>query len=301
MTSTATNVIDKALYHLKGNTREEYNKLASSINSSVTTIVMSAALRGIQINQEIEIGTEIIYVLDIDTTTRTITDCIRGFKGSTAASHTADDAVTVGPRFYRHVVLTEINNELKALSGKGVFRIRSLDIDYDAAIRGYDITSITDLIDVYEIRIQYPTLEGDWRLIRDYEVARGMPTTDFPSGNAILIDELAQTGYPMRIRYRAGFTTLASGSDVVETVSGIHTEAVELLELGAAIGMIMGREIPRNDMASQKDPRRSEEVPSQSILASYRGLLNRYSERLDQERTRLVRMYPQRSNRYKFT
>ncbi len=121
---------------------------------------------------------------------------------------------------------------------------------------------------------------------------RNMPTTTFPSGNALSIDSPGFPGLPLRIRYAAPFTQIAALTDDLTTTVGLPSSASDLIWLGAAIRQMESRDTRRSFLETQPDTRRSAEVPPGASQGSLTLLRKRFDERVGQERMRLVQRYP---------
>ena len=108
---TAQTWIDQTRDLLLTDYVEELATLGADMNSSVTTIsfaLPSTAPVGVVAGATLEIGTELMYVFSVTDGTTTVQ---RGYKGSTAASHTAGNLVTVNPKFPAYQVLNAVNDE----------------------------------------------------------------------------------------------------------------------------------------------------------------------------------------------
>lgn len=289
--TTAGNLIDRVVQQLLAGTVEERNKLASTVSSSDTTLTMSYGLGSLRENTVFEIESELMYVWEANTTSKTVT-VERGFGGTTAASHSAGAIVTVNPRFPRYQVLTAINSELSDLSSplNGLFQLKTVDLSYNGNDRMVDMTGVTGILDLYDVRYRY--LNDDWPVIRNVRLMRDMPTTDFASGFALTFDVGSRSG-TYRVSYRAPFSTASTESSVM-SASGISADLEDLVVLGAQIRLMAGREIKRNFTESQGDTRRSEEVPAGSITNSVNNLLRLRRDRIIAEAARLARQYPLR-------
>jgi len=75
------------------------------------------------------------------------------------------------------------------------------------------------------------------------------------------------------------------------TVSNLPRTAVDLPALGAEIDLTLPREISRNFMESQPDPRKSTDVPAGAVMNSVSALMARRERRITEEADRLQRQY----------
>lgn len=297
MTTTLADVISTCRndYLLTGS-REQRNKLAVTVNADDTLLTLSYDLSQLGLGSKVSIGLEDMGVWETNPTSKTVTVQRADF-GSTAAAHAVDDLVTVNSRFTNAQIARAINDELQALSASGLFRMRTVDLTYNAAVDGYDLTGVTDVLSVYQIRSQAVGPENEWPLVPTalWQYQRDLDTSVFASGHAVFIRDALQPGYPMRVTYKAPFSTLSALTDDVVTTSGLPAEALDLLSLGAGIRLTVGREVRRNLDESQGDTRRAGEVPPGANIGANRALVAWRQQRLAEERRRLAQRYPMAS------
>lgn len=288
--TTAATVIDRTLRQLLSGTVEPRNKLASTINASVTSLVTTYALEGLRQSQTFEIDSELFYIWEADNGTKTLT-VERGYAGTTPASHTADALIKVQPRFPRAQLLEAINDELADLSSpvNGLFAIKTVDIDYNGSDTMIDFNGVTDVIDLLSVSVRY--LTDDYPVARKVRLVRDVPTDDFPSGLALRFDQGVFPGR-LRIVYKAPYTAVANETTNLVSTSGVQQSVIDLLVLGCQIRLMAPREIKRNFTESQGDTRRSEEVPAGAVSGSITNLMRMRRDRIIAESARLKRAYP---------
>lgn len=292
--TTAQDVVTRCINdYLLANQRERRNVLASSMDSSTTTASFVYELKNIQEGARISVDLEDMFVFDVNDAAKTAT-VLRGDIGSAGAAHSAGAVVIVNARFTQQRVLAAINATLGSLSAEGLYQHKATNITYSASVSGYDLGD-SDAIDVWDVRADTPGPEKDWPSV-PFRWESLMPTSgthSFASGIAVF-PRWGESGRSLRVFYRAGFGTLSSLSDNVETVTGLWTEALDLLALGAAIQLVSGQAVRRARPDVQGDTRRAEEVSVNDSLQSVRGLLALYEQRLRVEKARMSRMYPPR-------
>jgi len=289
MTTTAT-VIDRTLRQLLSGTVEARNKLASTINSSATTVTTTYALESLRAGQVFEIESEMFYIWEADTTSKTVT-VQRGYNGTTAAAHTSGAMITASPRFPRAQVLEAINDELMDLSSpmNGLFQVKTLDYTYNGTDRMINLTGVTSMIDLLGVSVRY--LNDDYPVARKVKLVRDLPTDDFASGFAIKFD---QNVYPGRLRivYKAAYSGTTSESTDINTTCGVQESITDIVTIGTQIRLMAPREIKRNFTESQGDTRRAEEVGPGAVTASISNMKQLRKDRITAEAARLARAYP---------
>ena len=289
--TTAGNLVDRVVQQLLAGTVEERNKIASSVNASVTSVPITYSLGSLAEQTVFEIESEMLYVWDVDTANKTLT-VERGFGGTTAASHSSGTVLTVNPKFPRWQVLNALNDELADLSSpmNGLFQMKSVDVSYNGSDRMVDLASVTSMIDLYDVRWRFES--DDYPVVRNVRLARNLPTTDFSSGFALIFDQGIQSG-TVRVWYKDKYTPFTTEASTLAS-TGATTELADLLVLGAQIRLLAGREVKRNFIESQGDTRRAEEVPAGAMNASVTNLLRLRRDRINAEAARLARQYPLR-------
>ena len=288
--STAGAVLTRASRQLLSGTVEERNKLATTVTSADTSIVLSYDLGGFREGSVIEIDSELMYVWTALSATKTL-EVQRGYDGTTAVAHTVGAIATVNPRFPRQQMLDALNSDIDDLSStmNGLFRVVAQDITYNGSDRQINLTSGAGIIDLLDVRLRY--LADDYPVIRNVRLQRNLPTADFASGFAIVFDEPVMAG-SLRVVTKREFTRASTESSDLQTVCFVPQTCEDILEMGVILRMMNGREIKRNFIESQGDTRRSEEVPPGSTRDSLTNIQRLRRERIVAEAARLKQQYP---------
>lgn len=275
---------------LLSGTVEERNKLAATINDSATSVVLEYDLGGFRSGSVFELESELIYVWEADSATKTL-EVQRGFNGTTAVAHTSGVLATLSPRFPRGQMLNSLNAELDDVSStsNGLFKVTTTDLSYNGSDRQINLTGAVSVIELIDVRLRY--LADNFPVIRGTRLQRDLPTADFASGFAIVIDEPVMAG-TLRVRFKTPFTRATSESSDLTSFCGLPATCDDLVELGVIIRMMAGREVKRSFVESQGDTRRPDEVPSGSSRDSVANLLRLRRERITAEAGRLKAQYP---------
>lgn len=288
--STGTAVIDKTLRQILSGVIEQRNKLSATINATATTVVLSYDLDGIRAGQVFEIDSELFYVWEAVSGTKTVTvQC--GWNGTTAAAHTAGAVVTVNPRFPRAQIFEALNDELKDLSSPmhGLFQIKTFDFDYNGTADIINLPPVLSIIDLVGVHIRVTGDNYEW--VRKVRLLRDLPTDDFSSGYGLKFENRIRSGR-LRIVYKAPFTPLTNETQHLVNYAGLPSTCEDIINLGVQIRLMAPREIKRNFTESQGDTRRSEEVSAGAVSNSVNNLIRMRRERIQAEATRLMRQYP---------
>lgn len=289
MTTVAT-VLNRASRQLLSGVVEERNKLASTINSSATSVITTYDLGGLRAGTVFEIDAELFYVWAVEANTKTAT-VERGHAGTTAASHSSGAIITLNPRFPRQQMLDAVNADLDDLSStaNGLFRIVTVDLDYNGSDRQINITNSGTIIELLDARLRY--LADDHPVLRSVRLQTGLPTADFASGNTLVFDEPVMAG-TIRVRYKAPFVQATSESSDLQTTCFLPSTCDDIVEMGVMLRLMAGREIKRNFTESQPDTRRADEVQAGAVAQSVVNIQRLRRERIIAEAGRLKAQHP---------
>jgi hypothetical protein len=251
---------------------------------------MSYELAGLRAGTVFEVDSELIYVWEATSGNKTLT-VERGYGGTTAASHTAGAIVVLNPRFPKAQMLEALNQDIDDMSSplNGLFRVVATNVDYNGADRQIDLTGATSIIDLLDVRLRY--LDSDYPVIRKVRLQRDLPTSDFPSGFALVFDESVMAG-TLRVRYKAPFARVSAVGDSLQSVANLPVTMEDILEMGVMSRMLSTREVKRNFIESQGDTRRSDEVPPGAMRDSFSNILRLRRDRIIAEAAKLARQYP---------
>lgn len=286
---TLSEWVDEVRHHLDGNQPDTYNTLAAAWTAGGGSMTFTQALGNIGPGTVLSMGENTLLVLAANPTARTVT-VVPAWGSSVDTDAEPGTVVRINPRFTDHRIVKALNAALPALSANGLYRIGTETFGYVDDVQGYPL-EIPDLLRVLEVRRQtcgstlsWPRVRaGKWRLVQD------APTADFPAGQAIRLLE-GEPGFSVQVVYAAEFETLTGLSTLV-TESGVPVTALDVPPLGAAINLMAGREVARNNPGSQGDTRRADEVGAGAVGRSYGGLVGQYRTRLDEEARRLRARY----------
>ena len=288
--TTAAQLINRTHRQLLSGTVEERNKLAAALTTTATSVTFQYELNGIRAGSIIQVDAELMYIWDVNTGSKTAT-IERAFNGTTAAAHISGSIVIANPRFPRNQIFEALNDELADLSSPmhGLFRVKSIDIDYNGSDKMINFPVTDDVIDLVEVRVRY--LASDYVRVPRVALTRNLPTSDFGSGTALTFHQAVRPGQ-LRISYKTGFNKFSSETEDSNTNAGFPVSAEDILILGAQIRLIAPRELKRNFTESQPDTRRSDEVAAGSVTNSVTNLIRLRRDRITAEAAKLVRQYP---------
>lgn len=292
MTTLASWVAETRDY-LDGQRPQQGNQLAAPYTAGTGSITLANALGPIGPDSWLSVGTNVLRVMTVNQLTKTAT-VLGGQRGSTDANAASGALVLVNPRFTDFQIVREINRHLPTMSSpaNGLFQVATMIVDYTGSIEGYDMAGVSGLIRVLEVRREVvgPSLAWPALDTTDWDVVRSAPT-GFASGTSIRV-KAGWTGLDVQVVYAKQFTPISTVLSTDVATTGIPVEMEDIPPMGAALRLMSGREIPRNQDQSQGDTRRANEVPPGAVAASYRGVLGQWQQRVKEESARLRAQYP---------
>lgn len=290
--TTLAQWIEDVRGHIDGDRSGEANVLASPYTAASGTLTFTYALGNIGEGAILSIGTNTLRVLSVNALTKTAT-VVAGWNGSDDANASTGAMVRVNPRFTDHRIVRSINDTLASLTAppNNLYQVPvPLAIAYTGTVEAYDLTGVTGLVKVLEVRREMSGVSmARTRQSLTWELDRNAVVADFPSGYSIRIRG-AEPTYRVWVEYAKEFTPITTLATNVST-TGIRSTAEDIPPMGAAIRLVAPREIARNHPGSQGDSRRAEEVPPGATANSYRGLTQFYLARVREEAARLSSQY----------
>ena len=289
--STAGALLDRVQRQLLSGVVEERNKLATGVDADDTSFVTLYELGGLRDGTVFEIESELVYIWQAATGSKTLT-VERGYAGTTATSHSTGAIITLNPRFPKGQMLDALNQDIDDLSSpaNGLFQIISTDaITYNGSDRQIDMTGVTSLLDLIDVRVKYKS--DDFPFVRGVRLQRNLPVADFPSTFALVFDEAPVAG-KLIVRYTAPFVRAASTASDIQSVCKVPLTMEDILEMGVMIRMLSVREVKRNFTEAQGDTRRADEVPPGAMRDSFNNILRLRRDRIIAEKAKLARQYP---------
>jgi hypothetical protein len=312
--TTFGDLIEKVYRRVMGGIRERTVQIdqTGGIGSDDDTVVLSGPqTSGIVPGVILAVELELLYVVGWDPNNNTAT-VMRGYYGSIATAHINGTICYINPRYSRYDIGVAINDDLRSISSptNGLFRVGVAQLTYNPVFAGYDLGALPDnFIDILEVRYRIAPPYRTFPAIKKWKVLRGIPDPVFPSGKGLVLYESGWPGLPIYVMYSAPFLKLVDESDSVYETPGTNDEAapnngyatanvanltptmIDIPVLGAEIDLTLPREISRNFMESQPDPRKAQEVAPGSVAGSVNALIMRRAQRINEEADRLTRQY----------
>jgi hypothetical protein len=215
-------------------------------------------------------------------------DVDRGEYGTTAAAAGDKAVVLVNPRYSDSQILRALNSAVSMLASEGLFAVSTVEVTYNSTVNGYDLASSTNVLGLVDVLWESTTdARKQWSRLPNVRLIRNTNTDDFASGTAIAVDRSIPNGCTIRATYKHELSAgLSSLDDVFETVTGLESDAADLLCIAAALHLTAGKEITLNEVDAAR-PRRGSETPPGTFSQADSNLRTLYRDRVRAERRRL--------------
>ena len=288
-------VINETQLALTGytNRQDQATYLTSALSSTATTFVVAdgtVLTRGL-----VEIDDELIWVDSFDRTTNTATvpSYGRGFRDTSAVTHSAGTRVTITPSFPRSVIRRNINLAIDGVY-PDLFGTFYTTFPFQAAVTTYVLPQ--EAVDILGCSWQTIGPSKEWLPVRHYRVDRMANPTTWGSGKTLSIREGIVPGRTVMVTYTKKPTTLVYDTDDFASTTGLSDSAREVIILGAAYRTAMYLDLGRVPAATAEADAQQGNDPIGSAANIGRVLQQMYQQRLLVEVRRLQEQYPPRTH-----
>ena len=283
----------EAVLHGYTENTEPATWLVSNATSTATSLsVYDASVIG---RGYVQIDDEIVFVNSTDNVANTLTIAPwgRAQRGTTAAAHSQNAKVVMGPLFPRQEIKNAINNTIDSMY-PSVFAVGTYDFDYVAAQYSYGIPATVQNV----LSVTYSTVgpSKEWFPARAWQLDRTADSDAFSTTKSLSIYSEIVPGQTVHVTYSKRPTLLTSDNQEYETITGFPSYSEDVVIYGAAFRMISfldpSRLGPQSAAADILDGVR----PNGSGQNASRFLYNIYQQRLNEVANNQRRQYPIRSH-----
>lgn len=265
---------------------EQVTWLTQGCDSSVTTMTVQDSD---QISVGIsEIGEELIYVTVADSGSLSLAPFGRGYKGTTAVSHSTNEMVMFDPSFPKVEIKRALNQVVASLYPQ-LYRVKATTLTFAGAQATYELPADCD--GVMEVRYNVTGGSKFWALVSRWEFHTNADTTEFPNGKALTFHEPPTQGATVRVTYRGSFDQFASDSDTLADI-GLPESAVDVLLYGAAARLIRFLDPARLSLNSVENMARGQLVQVGDPGKVANQFYAMHLQRVDEERKKLLNLEP---------
>lgn len=293
--TTFNELTDSTMLYLYGFTtiQDQATYLTANVNDVATSLTVADAAaisRGV-----IEIDDELMWVdtSDVSSGTLSLPPYGRGYRGTTAASHTSGTRVVSSPMFPRPLVKRALNEAIQAVY-PDLFGVAETSFTFTPAISTYALPAGT--MNVMQVTWQTIGPSREWMPVRRWRLDKHADDTTFATGATINIYDSIVPGRKVKVVYSKQPTPLTNGSDVFTTVTGLPASTEDVIRTGAAYRMVPFFDSPHlSGFSAEADfSANMRPIGASSTLGRY--LLQMYQMRLQEEARRLQEVYPIRSH-----
>lgn len=297
MATTLGDLIEDVEGLLHGHTGqdEQVTYLNGSISSSATSLVLGS-IEGLR-RGVIEIDDELLWVDSVDAVSKTVTIAPfgRGYRSTTAASHSDQTKVTMNPLLPRNRVRRAINETIEAVGGD-LFGVANGTISYESGTVAYELSTATfpDLLDVLAVTYDSETSTDAWITVRRWKFIDKANATVFPSGKSIDLYDPIRSGSDINVTYTKNTVAFADNASTTALFSttNIPSSAKDVITYGAAARLAWAIEGSRTNQTGV-----SANVLGDQYGTNWRGAANNFGkqlyafhqQRLQEERDALLR------------
>ena len=270
--------------------QDVYGTISAGLAAGATTFTVSAATYGDGSGFGpgiVEVGDELVYVRSFDRATGVASSVIRGWKGTTDATHGAGVICRAAPRYPRIAVQRAINDVIDAVY-PALYVPTYTTINYTGNQVRYDLP--TDVEGILEVTYNLPGSSGVWATCNNWKFVR-RPGGEAAGNHSIdLVDSYA--GRTIQVVYYKRPTKLSSSSDVFSTVTGLEDYMRPVVVYGAVARLLGAVNLPKaalnyTQMSFQGNDGSFEQ--GDAALKNYLGL---YAQYLDECARRLRTDWP---------
>lgn len=294
--TTFADVQQEVLLQLEGFTNDQavLSKVNTSISSSDTTISVSGGSfsDGSGMSTGVwEIEDELVFVPDFNRSTGTATNVIRGYRGTTAASHSSGAVIRNNPRFPFAQVKRAINDTVRNVFPR-VPAFKTSDLTMQPAKVRYQLPSDCKAI----VSVQQQDYSDDYAWI-------DLNTWKFNARPGASLDGFTSIELPhpyrnatVRVVYAAEPSPMSGNSDDFETVTGLPSFAREAVVWGAMWRLYSMSELGRGSFSSadQTMLNRQSDFGKATDIAKY--LLAMHQQAVTDAEARVQDLYPARKH-----
>jgi hypothetical protein len=273
---------------------------ATDMTFTVDTSTATGLSRGL-----VEIEDELLLVKSVDRTSGVVTlmggidpTSCRGVEGTSATGHLSGALVTNDPRFPRTRIKEAINDAINGVY-PDLWVFGNYEFPYQAARYEYPIPVAAE--DVYKVVANTIGASGMWVPLTSWRFNPMASTTSgqvkptpTPTGKSIMVgigNDRIVPGRNVRVSYITKPATLTSNSQTFEATTGLPERVVDLIVFGACWRLIPAYEAARLQQQAIEATEMAPLVSVKAASAASQYFLALYSKRLDEERTRMQRLF----------
>lgn len=272
----ASTVIDRVMKGFRDRANPDILAEALTATSTNVNLRYTGILSGWGPGTRVEIGSEIMLVVSVDTNNRLAT-VVRGWLETTIAAHPVDTPIYIQPRIYRSDVLELLNDCLEDLFGNDLYRVGVTELTSDGLAIGYAIPA--EAMTVLRVDGLKDPGAGYWQAVYDWYTVDNTDLADFSTGKAIMIRAAFPPG-AFRVVYTMPFQRLVEETDDLEAHSGLKSYMMDLPYYFAMNRLMVDLERHRSQMEAAQNHQRAQDASPFLALRTGEWYQARYKERI---------------------
>lgn len=280
---------------MQGQHRLQVMQLNSMLTDSATSFITAHTLpASVRAGVVLECGTELMFVVNKDVDTNTVT-VIRGYLDSDAAEHPTTELLHVAPNPSLLDIVDAMVNEINSWSPQLYWvndETLTVATTAETAELSADMAGLLGVVRVLQSHVG--TDVTTWPRIGAKAIlgtAAGF-TGATTSGALLRFTEPVRSGSVyVQVAMPFSLSTIATDDDLV-TDHHVPVSALDVLELGVARRLLLSRDNTINDRQPQDESRQAEENPIGGLVSVHSLQLALYRRRMSQEASRLRALYP---------
>ena len=275
----------EAQLHGWGVTQDRVTPLSADIGATDLTFTVDFAFgQAVGIAPGVvQIDSELIYVVSIDSNTNIVTVARngRGWRGSTAASHSQGAPVTTRPKFPRVWLFKQINEIIGSVF-PDLFAVGTYVGTVTWPTNRYNLGSTIGTPQrVIDAEWQDPV--GNWRKCASFSID--------PYDGTFVLGAGPMIGRPLRVIYACEPQQFTNETQDFVTQTGLPASAADVLTLGVVAKQVPGLDISRAQLSSTQQPDQTRAVPANAGVNAAKYLMAEFQDRLSNEAASLRKRY----------
>jgi len=293
--TTYGQLIDSTLLQMSGysTSQDQATYLTAQALSTDLTLAISDTTqfaRGL-----VEIDDELLFALSVSVSSGVVVLAPwgRGYKGTTAATHTANSKVTFAPMVPRSAVKTAINEAILGVYPK-LSSIKTYEFATTSGVNTYSVPALANKI--LSVTYNPNNQTKEWNPMRRYRIEADADATTFTTGASLTLLDSLGSGLTVRVVYASPPLPLVAETDDFVTTTGLGASVVDCIRAGATFRLINYLDLPHvfgnsaeADFGGQNRP-----IGSGISLAKY--VYQMYKDRLEDEALNQSRLHSIRSH-----
>ena len=288
--TTMADLVSDVRRMMYGSMSEKLNIIATDAASGVDEIELQLDVTGISEGMIVSSGLNVWYVKGVSPSDKKVF-VIPYIDGSPGSALTVGDIVYIRPRMTEWYAFNSLNDEIRSLSSptNGLYQLKSWTVDSDPTYQTYDVPAAnSDLLSLSRVRYRSP---GTTDVYFDLPTSAWRWQTGTDTNRVRLLRNVP-SGTKVQFVYKAPFTPATALTDNVVTTCGLAETMIDIPPLGVAMLLLHTTENRRNQIQTQVDARRTDEVQSGGNTSAATQMRRLYRDRIQDEYARLNAKLP---------